>query len=104
LLPHILPHQDNYNRFVIIFYIDYDTNKNYGTATNSCAANIFIDTIVNRYITSLPSGVTAKCVSTNTGYAISANLLDGGGHWCVDYKGSSRKISAALGDGIDICP
>ncbi len=85
--------------------IYYSTNLNYGAAaTNLCTASPFTDSIITQYINNMPSGVTPKCVSTITGYAISANLLNvSGKYWCVDYKGFSQANSATQADGDDTC-
>lgn len=81
----------------------YDLNGNYGTATNSCN-NIFDNATVAPYVDNLPSGTTPKCVSTGTGYAISANLLSvSGQHWCVDYTGISKSQAATQPDNDPTC-
>ena len=82
----------------------YDTNGNYGTATNACD-QMFANTLVNAYIssTALPSSVTATCRSTVTGYAVTANLLSVTGYWCVDSTGVSKLIASNLANGDSTC-
>lgn len=78
-------------------------SNTYGAATNICN-NAFDDGVVAPYVDNLPSGVTAKCVATAApGYAVSANLLSVTGHWCVDYKGSSKLQAATQPNGDDTC-
>lgn len=74
----------------------------YGTATNLCN-NMFDDSLVAPLVDNLPSGITPKCVSTGTGYAVSANLTGVSGYWCVDYKGASGFQAAIQPDGDDTC-
>ncbi|OHA93850.1 MAG: hypothetical protein A3E02_01440 [Candidatus Zambryskibacteria bacterium RIFCSPHIGHO2_12_FULL_38_34] len=83
----------------------YDNNGSYGTATNSCN-NAFDDNIVATYTNNMSSGVTVKCVSTGTGYAVSANLLSVSGaddNWCVDSSGTSRAQDNTQPNGDDTC-
>jgi prepilin-type N-terminal cleavage/methylation domain-containing protein len=82
----------------------YDTNGNYGTATNACD-QMFANTLVNAYIssTALPASVTATCRSTVTGYAVTANLLSVTGYWCVDSTGVSKLIASNLANGDSTC-
>lgn len=83
----------------------YSTNGNYGTATNACD-QAFNDAIVAPHVDNLPSGVTPKCVSTGTGYAVSANFLSVSGNndnWCVDYKGDSSAQNDIQPNGDDTC-
>lgn len=87
--------------------IFYDTSSNYGTATNSCAAQMFIDsasgmasyTAAGNY----PSGTTLVCNSSATAYAVQANLATAGQYWCVDSTGKSKSETAALGVAT-VCP
>ncbi len=82
----------------------YDTNGNYGTATNSCD-QMFANALVNAYIVSsaLPGGVSATCRSTSLQYAVSANMLGVTGWWCVDSSGVSRLITTNLANGDITC-
>ncbi len=98
--------------------IYYDTNGHYSpanTAANVCTAGIFIDP--NSGMNSLTGTATAWTPATiacrqNSGlstvateYAVSAGPLpSAGNYWCVDSRGTSRGISAALGTGITVCP
>lgn len=90
-------------RAAMELYYGSTGNNTYGTATNLCN-NAFDNTIVAPYVDNLPSGVTAKCVATAApGYAISANLLSVTGHWCVDYKGTSKLKAGAVPDATPNC-
>jgi len=84
----------------------YDTASNYGAATNSCN-QVFDNATVAPYIDNLPSGVTPTCISTGTGYAISANLLSvsdvNNDNWCVDFAGLSSPQGAVQPNGDDTC-
>lgn len=81
----------------------YDTHQNYGAATNLCD-NIFDDPSVIAYVDNMPGGVTPKCVSTGTGYAVTANFLGAvGTYWCVDYRGYSISKAQIQADGDDTC-
>lgn len=82
----------------------YDSNGNYGTATNACD-QMFANTLVNAYITStaLPTSVTPTCRSTTSGYAVTANLLSVTGYWCVDSTGISKLITTNLATGDSTC-
>jgi len=87
--------------------IYYDDNGNYGTATNACD-NMFASTPITAYITGMPSGVTVKCVSDGTDYAVSANLLSnslgaGVDHWCVDSTGASAAQADQQADADVTC-
>lgn len=81
--------------------IYYDNNNGYGTATNSCAAQIFADTTsgMATYTASAnyPSGTTLVCNSAPSAYAVQANLATTGQYWCVDSTGKSKAETAALG-------
>jgi len=87
-------------------YYDAQTPNSYGTATNSCN-NMFADTTIAAYISGMPNGVTVKCVSTGSNYAVSANLLGtsdaNNDHWCVDSAGGSRSQAAQQADGDVTC-
>ncbi len=80
--------------------IYYDNNSGYGTATNSCSAQIFADTTsgMSQYTasTAYPSGTTLVCNSSSSAYAVQANLATSGSYWCVDSTGKSKAESAAL--------
>ncbi|MBI1974669.1 MAG: type II secretion system protein [Candidatus Zambryskibacteria bacterium] len=85
--------------------IYYDNNGSYGTVTASCN-NMFSDAasgMVN-YTTAgnYPTGATLTCVSTGTGYAVSALLPGAGGNWCVDSLGTS-KSAGTIGSGDAVC-
>ncbi len=81
--------------------IYYDTNGGYGTATNSCGANLFADTAsgMSEYTTAgnYPAGTTLVCNSTASAYAVQANLTTSGQYWCVDSLGKSKSETVALG-------
>ncbi len=81
--------------------IFYDSNNGYGTATNSCAAQMFADTAsgMAEYTASgnYPSGTTLVCNSSSSAYAVQANLNTSGQYWCVDSTGNSSSESTALG-------
>ncbi len=87
--------------------IYYDNNSGYGTATNSCAAQIFADTTSGMSSYTLganyPSGTTLVCNSSATAYAVQANLATSGQFWCVDSVGKSKATTAALGTAVT-CP
>lgn len=87
--------------------IYYDNNGGYGTATNSCAAQIFADATSGMvsYTTAAnyPSGTTLVCNSASTAYAVQANLTTSGQYWCVDSTGKSKAEVAALG-AATVCP
>ncbi len=87
----------------------YDTNGNYGTATASCAAGMFIDPVTASgmitYTTSTnyPANATLTCVSTGAKYAVSALLPGAGGtnSFCVDSSGNAKPtgtVTIASGD------
>lgn len=85
----------------------YDTNGNYGTATNACD-QMFSNAVVNAYIasTALPAGVTVTCRSISSPtpqYAVSATMLGVTGWWCVDSSGISRLITTNLANGDTTC-
>ena len=82
--------------------IYYDTNYNYGVATNSCVAGMFADVPSGLSKLSIsanyPTGAnTIVCNSSGTAYAVSDNLSTSGQYWCVDSSGASRGETAALG-------
>lgn len=81
--------------------IFYDNNGGYGTATNSCAAQIFADTTsgMSQYTssTNYPSGTTLVCNSSSSAYAVQANLATSGAYWCVDSLGKSKSEGSVLG-------
>ena len=81
--------------------IYYDSNGGYGTATASCAAQIFADTAsgMSQYTAAAnyPSGTTLVCNSTTSAYAIQGNLATSGQYWCVDSLGKSKSETVALG-------
>jgi len=76
-------------------YYDTQIPNSYGTATAACD-NMFDDATSGmlEYATqsNYPTGATLECVSTGTGYAISALLPGAGGtnNWCVDSSGASQ--------------
>lgn len=83
----------------------YDTNGNYGAAVNGCTG-VFDNTTIAPYVDNMPGGVTATCISTGTGYAISANLLsvpDPNDNWCVDSTGLSSPQANAQPNGDSTC-
>ncbi len=86
----------------------YSSNYNYGAATNSCAAGMFIDEAsgLAKLSTSInyPVGEnTIVCNSSGTAYAVSDNLNTGNGYWCVDSNGKSVPEASALGTAT-ACP
>lgn len=87
--------------------IYYDNNSGYGTATNSCAAQMFADTTsgMATYTTAAnyPGGTTLVCNSSGSAYAVQANLATAGQYWCVDSTGKSKAEAAALG-AATTCP
>lgn len=87
--------------------IYYDNNSGYGTATASCAAQMFADTTsgMATYTTTAnyPSGTTLVCNSTASAYAVQANLSTSGQYWCVDSTGKSKAETTALGTAT-VCP
>jgi prepilin-type N-terminal cleavage/methylation domain-containing protein len=87
--------------------IYYDNNSGYGTATNSCAAQMFADTTsgMATYTTTAnyPSGTTLVCNSSSSAYAVQANLATSGQYWCVDSTGKSKAETTALGTAT-VCP
>jgi prepilin-type N-terminal cleavage/methylation domain-containing protein len=90
--------------------IYYDNSNSYGTATDSCTANMFADTTsgMSQYATqaNYPSGATLSCHSSGSAYAVSALLPGEGGTnaWCVDSVGKSKHESANLTNGAYFCP
>jgi prepilin-type N-terminal cleavage/methylation domain-containing protein len=87
--------------------IYYDNNNGYGTATNSCAAQMFADATSGMATytaaANYPSGTTLVCNSSATAYAVQANLATSGQYWCVDSTGKSKSETAALG-AATVCP
>jgi prepilin-type N-terminal cleavage/methylation domain-containing protein len=77
----------------------YDTTGSYGTATNSCAAQMFADTAsgMSQYTTAANyPGTVLVCNSTASAYAVQGNL-SGSDYWCVDSLGKSKDETLALG-------
>lgn len=87
--------------------IYYDNNGGYGSATNSCASNIFADATsgMSTYTTAAnyPANTILACNSSATAYAVQANLTTSGQYWCVDSTGKSKAEVAALGTAT-VCP
>ena len=88
--------------------IYYDnTNNTYGTATNSCGAQMFADpgSGMLQYTTAgnYPSNTTLVCNSSGSAYAVQANLSGTSQYWCVDSLGKSKSEGAALG-AATACP
>ncbi len=87
--------------------IYYDNNSGYGTATNSCVAQIFADTTSGMATytadANYPSGTTLVCNSSSSAYAVQGNLATSGQYWCVDSTGKSKLELAALGTAT-VCP
>lgn len=81
--------------------IYYDNNNGYGTASNSCATQMFADTTSGMATytsgSNYPSGTTLVCNSSSSAYAVQANLNTSGQYWCVDSTGSSKAETTALG-------
>ncbi len=94
--------------------IYFSTNNSYGVAVanGSCAAGMFSgDTIIARAIAnanSLNGTGVMNCNSSVTApkrYAISAQMsADTTKWWCIDSSGNSRQESAALANGVVLCP
>jgi len=99
--------------------IYYDTNGHYspsGTTLDVCTAGIFIDpTSGMNSLTGTPTAWTPATLacrhnaggSAATAYAVSAGPLpSAGNYWCVDSRGTSKAIAAALGAGAanSVCP
>lgn len=76
--------------------IYYDTNKNYGGDQIVCTAGMFADSSsgMSTYTNAgnYPAGTTIYCASTDTGYALAAQLQDDS-EWCVDSTGTSTPIT-----------
>jgi len=83
-----------------IYWNGAGNNTYGGTASDSCGANLFSNSLISAQIV----GFTATCRSSSIGYAISVPLVSISGNWCVDYKGNSRKINSALSSGVIECP
>lgn len=85
----------------------YDTNGDYGGTQTACSAGMFADSTsgVSEYTTAgnYPSGTTLVCNSTDTAYAVQANLATSGAYWCVDSTGKSKAKAAALSSGDVTC-
>ncbi|HEY4515574.1 MAG TPA: type II secretion system protein [Candidatus Paceibacterota bacterium] len=86
----------------------YDTNSNYGGTQTACNAGMFADTASSMatYVNTgnYPSGTTIVCGSTNTAYAIKAELNGDTAYWCVDSTGASRSVGGAIGASASVCP
>ena len=88
--------------------IYYDTIGNYGGTQTACSAGMFDDdasgmsqyTNTNNY----PTGTTIVCGSTNTAYAIKAELSGDTSYWCVDSLGASKGVAGAIGSSVTVCP
>jgi prepilin-type N-terminal cleavage/methylation domain-containing protein len=71
------------------------TAGNYDTVCNTTGANT---------IMSLRQGLTGVVCNDNaTAWAVSATLTGAGGSWCADSRGTSYRITAALGTAT-VCP
>ncbi|KND48662.1 MAG: putative Type IV pilus pilin [Parcubacteria bacterium C7867-005] len=81
-------------------YYDNQTPNSYGAAGVACGAGMFADAVMLPYTTqaNYPSGATLECISTGTGYAVSALLPGAGGtiNWCVDSAGASKQNATDL--------
>ncbi len=107
---------------VVLASLNSARNKGSNTATKNNLANmraqaeLFYDTgntyaslctqpTIAQMIASAnnSSGGTTLCYANASAWAASAPLR-GGGHWCVDWTGASKGISAALGTDITTCP
>lgn len=90
----------------------YESNNNgYGPATVGCSGGIFSSMSPNDgtpgiYVApgNLPDYATPVCQSSNSAYALKANLYSGNQHWCVDSKGSARVIPGPVGAPSTFCP
>lgn len=90
--------------------IYYDTNNNYGAATDLCTAPMFNDAASGMlsYTTSsnYPGSPTITCRALTApvaAYAISVPLSTTGQHWCIDSTGASKQTAAAQGPGDVTC-
>lgn len=87
--------------------IYYDTNGNYGGTQSTCVG-MFADTAsgMASYTTTnnYPTGTTIVCGSTNTAYAIKAELNGDTTYWCVDSLGASKSVTAVIGSSVTVCP
>ena len=75
----------------------YDTGNTYDSLCGQATIAQMIASANNS------SGGTTVCNAAASAWAASAPLR-GGGHWCVDWTGASKGISAALGQNITTCP
>ena len=75
----------------------YDTGNTYDSLCGQATIAQMIASANNS------SGGTTVCNALDSTWAASAPLR-GGGHWCVDWTGASKGISAALGQNITTCP
>lgn len=96
--------------------IYFDTNGNYGAAaTDVCSSAFFTDagsgmaqyTLATNYPAPASAGLSChNAIAPQAAYAVSGalNAADPLDNWCVDSKGASHAISAALGAGVTVCP
>lgn len=89
----------------------YDSNGNYGGTQAVCTAGMFIDATSNMDDydldvpgTTWPAGTTIVCGSTNTAYAVKAELNGDTAYWCIDSTGVSKQVSGAIGVSVTFCP
>lgn len=87
--------------------------ETYGGNANSCnaASSMFKqDSNINNLISSIQAipGVNATCRSSNTHFAVSANLVSVvglfGDNWCIDSSGTSRFTDDPPGPNVPFCP
>lgn len=87
--------------------IYYDTAGNYGGNQSACNVTMFGDAASGmlQYTTgsNYPANTILVCNSTNTAYAVQANLNTSGQYWCVDSVGKSKAETGALGSAT-ACP
>ena len=76
----------------------YDTGNTYASLCDQPTIAQMIASANNS-----SGGGPVVCNPAASAWAASAPLR-GGGHWCVDWTGASKGISAALGASVTTCP
>jgi prepilin-type N-terminal cleavage/methylation domain-containing protein len=88
--------------------IYYDNNGNYGGTQTACSASMFTDATsgMSQYTTTgnYPAGTTIVCGSSDTAYAIKAELNGDTAYWCVDSLGTSKQVTGSIGSSVTVCP
>lgn len=79
--------------------LHYDTGNTY---TGLCGQPTIAQMITSAK--NANGGTDPVCNVTAVNWAVSSPLKSVTSHWCVDWTGASRGISAALGSGVTTCP